>query len=101
MKRLNAAYARSDAEAIRDLVRQWERSPYATGTPAGTDHVLEAAVAEARRRLDAARDSDLARLMEQALAASFSGRDLLAELRADAEVALARARAALAAAERR
>ena len=43
-----------------------------------------------------ARDSDLARLMEDALAATMTGRDLLAELRAQAEVELARARARLA-----
>jgi hypothetical protein len=35
--------------------------------------------------------------MEQSLAASMAGRDLLAELRADAEAALAAARARLAA----
>ena len=31
MKRLNRAFAAGDAEAIADLVRQWESSPYATG----------------------------------------------------------------------
>ena len=43
-----------------------------------------------------ARDSDLARLMEDALAATMAGRDLLAELREQAEIDLARARARLA-----
>jgi hypothetical protein len=55
------------------------------------------AVAEAQRRLDEARDSELARLMERSLAASMAGRDLLAELRANAQAALAAARARLAA----
>ena len=32
MKRLNSAYAKGDAEAIGNLVRQWETSPYARGT---------------------------------------------------------------------
>ena len=54
---------------------------------------LPAAVAHAEQRLAEARDSDLARLMEQAFAASMAGRDLLAELRQDAEAALARQRA--------
>jgi hypothetical protein len=57
---------------------------------------LQVAVAEAQRRLDEARDSELARLMEQSLAAAMEGRDLLAELRANAEAALAAARARLA-----
>jgi hypothetical protein len=99
MKRLNQAYQKGDAEAIGNLVRQWESSPYATGAPARpTDPspALQAAVAHAERRLAEARDSDLARLMEQALAATMAGRDLLAELREQAEVELARARARLA-----
>ena len=33
MKRLNQAYQKGDAEAIGNLVRQWESSPYARGTP--------------------------------------------------------------------
>ena len=33
MKRLNEAYATGDAEAIGNLVRQWETSPYASGLP--------------------------------------------------------------------
>jgi hypothetical protein len=55
------------------------------------------AVDEAQRRLDEARESELARLMEQSLAASMDGRDLLGELRADAEASLQAARARLAA----
>ena len=48
MKRLNQAYNNGDAEAIANLVRQWETSPYApppadpTARPA-----LEAALAHA------------------------------------------------------
>jgi hypothetical protein len=49
-------------------------------------------VAEAQRRLDEARESELARLMEQALSATFAGRDLLGELRQDAEAALGAAK---------
>jgi hypothetical protein len=100
MKRLNAAYRGGDAEAIRDLLRQWESSPYAAppaGDPDAATRALRVAVAEAQRRLEEARDSDLARLMEQSLAVTVSGRDLLGELRADAEAALAAARARLAA----
>jgi hypothetical protein len=98
MKRLNSAYAKGDAEAIGNLVRQWESSPYARGAPAGAGPApaLEAAVAHAEQRLASARDSDLARLMEDSLAAAIAGRDLLAELREQAEVDLARARARLA-----
>jgi hypothetical protein len=101
MKRLNQSYKQGDAEAIGNLVRQWETSPYASarvgggGVP-GPAPALAAAVAQAEQRLADARDSDLARLMEQAFAASMSGRDLLAELRQDAEAALSRTRAQLA-----
>jgi hypothetical protein len=62
----------------------------------GANRALQVAVAEAQRRLDEARDSDLARLMEQSLAASFEGRDLLRELRQDAEAQLATAKLRLA-----
>jgi hypothetical protein len=99
MKRLNHAYQKGDAEAIGNLVRQWETSPYAAAPApggAGPAPALQAAVAHAEQRLAAARDSDLARLMEQAFAATMAGRDLLAEMREQAEVALTRARARLA-----
>ena len=100
MKRLNQAYKAGDAEAIGNLVRQWETSPYATAKPlagsGGAAPALQAAVAHAEQRLAEARESDLARLMEQSFAASIAGRDLLAELRQDAEAALGRARARLA-----
>jgi hypothetical protein len=97
MKRLNSAYKTGDDEAIRNLVRQWETSPYAVPVnDKGASRALQVAVAEAQRRLDEARESELARLMEQALAASMAGRDLLAELRQDAEAALGAARRRLA-----
>jgi hypothetical protein len=98
MKRLNQSYKKGDAEAIGNLVRQWETSPFASARPAmaGPAPALAAAVAQAEQRLADARDSDLARLMEQAFAASMSGRDLLAELRRDAEAALGRTRQMLA-----
>lgn len=98
MKRLNEAYKAGDADAIGNLVRQWETSPYASGAPlGGSAPALEAAVAQAEARLAEARASDLARLMEQSIAASMQGRDLLLELRQDAEAALGRARARYAA----
>jgi hypothetical protein len=98
MKRLNQAYKKGDAEAIGNLVRQWETSPYASARPPreGAAPALAAAVAHAEQRLAEARDTTLARLMEQAFAASISGRDLLAELRQDAEAALGRAKARMA-----
>jgi hypothetical protein len=92
MKRLNQAYAKGDAEAIGNLVRQWETSPYAVAAPTRTSPALAAAVVQAEQRLDEVRETDLAKLMERALMASMQGRDLLAELRADAEIALADAR---------
>src|SRR4051794_8026876 len=66
MKRLNAAYRAGDAEAIADLTRQWDASPFAAGPAAagGRSHAvagLQAAVARAQRRLDELRDSELAR----------------------------------------
>jgi hypothetical protein len=98
MKRLNQAYKAGDAEGIGNLVRQWETSPYASARPiaGGTAPALVAAVTQAEARLAEARDSDLARLMEQAFQASMSGRDLLVELRQDAELALGQARARMA-----
>ena len=102
MKRLNQAYKAGDAEGIGNLVRQWETSPYASARPiagAGAAPALVAAVAHAEARLAEARDSDLARLMEQAFQASMAGRDLLVELRQDAEMALDRARARMASLE--
>src|SRR5690242_14055771 len=66
MKRLNQAYAKGDGEAMRNLLRQWESSPYAAPADAGdagaAERALQVAVAEAERRLDEARDTDLARL---------------------------------------
>ena len=101
MKRLNDAYRSGDAGAIADLVRQWDASPFAAG-PAGLPRVrslagLQAAVARAQRRLDAARASELARMMERAMAAAAAGEDHVATLRTHAQLALADARARLAA----
>jgi hypothetical protein len=97
MKRLNQAYSSGDAEGIAGLVRQWETSPYATGAPSSTSPALAAAVAQAQQRLDEARETEFAQLMERAFLASMQGQDLLAELRAAAEIALADARDRLAA----
>jgi hypothetical protein len=102
MKRLNEAYRAGDAEAIADLVRQWEASPLSGGREPEPGAVasrrlgtLQAAVAAAQRRLDEVRRAELAELMENAMAAAAEGRDLLAEMRASAEASLAAARARL------
>src|SRR5215210_3353592 len=104
MKRLNHAYRAGDAEAIADLVRQWQASPFgaadgsedaATRTARVERRVgaLGDAVARAQARLDELRGSELARLMERSMAATAAGGDLLAELRAAAEAQRAAARA--------
>jgi hypothetical protein len=92
MKQLNQAYVAGDADAIGNLVRQWETSLYATGIVAGPSLALSAAVEQAEQRLAQTRASNLAQLMEQTFLASMQGRDLLQELRWNAEEALANAR---------
>jgi len=97
MKRLNQAFAARDEEAIVNLVRQWEAArPVAADDPRRVT-VLVTAVDRARARLEEVRNSELAAMMERAMAAAASGTDLLAEWRALAEVALAAARVKLAA----
>ena len=106
MKRLNQAFAAADAGAIADLVRQWESSPYATAPAVAEEaqvaraarrvSALQAAVDRAQARLDEVRASDLAGMMERAMAAAVQGSDLLAEWRASSEAALAAARQRLA-----
>jgi len=97
MKRLNQAFAARDEEAIVDLVRQWELArPVARDDPRQV-FVLTTAVDRARARLEEVRNSELAAMMERAMAAAANGTDLLAEWRASAEVALAAARVKLAA----
>jgi len=103
MKRLNDAYRSGDAEAIADLLRQWDASPLApeaAGDGARRVAAVQAAVARAQRRLDELRTSELARMMERSMAAAAAGQDHVATLRAHAELALADARARLAALER-
>jgi hypothetical protein len=98
MKRLNEAYKNGDADGIGNLVRQWETSPFASARPiGGAAPALLAAIAHAETRLAEAHDSELARLMEQAFQASMQGRDLLVEMRQNAELALQQARIRLAA----
>jgi hypothetical protein len=97
MKRLNDAYRAGDAEAIADLVRQWEGSRHAPEDSARRLSALQAAVERAQARLDEVRTSDLAGMMERAMAAAVQGTDLLAEWRASSEAALGAARARLAA----
>ncbi len=96
MKRLNAAYRTGDAAAIADLMRQWVASPLGTEADAGA---LQAALAAAEERLRRARESQIAAIMEEVMAAAAAGRDRLAEMRRDAQAALAQARARLAAIE--
>ncbi|HET8949754.1 MAG TPA: hypothetical protein VFN44_04560 [Solirubrobacteraceae bacterium] len=104
MKRLNHAYRAGDAEAIADLMRQWDASPFA---PVAADDgarrvaALQAAVARAQHRLDELRGSELAQMLERAMAAAAAGEDHIATLRHHAELALADARARLAALEAR
>jgi hypothetical protein len=100
MKRLNGAYRAGDADAIADLLRQWEASPFASGdADDGARRVaaVQAAVVRAQRRLDELRGSELARMMERAMASAAAGEDHIATLRHHAELALADARARLAA----
>jgi hypothetical protein len=105
MKRLNHAYKAGDAEAIAHLVQQWDASPFGAGRDdeavqsaraARRAGALADAVARAQERLDALRATELAQLMEQAMAATAAGGDLLAEMRRSAQAALAQARARLA-----
>jgi hypothetical protein len=100
MKRLNESYRAGDGRAIEDLIAQWDDSPYSrpsgeerTETRAAGEARVASAVERARRELDALRATDLAVLMEDTMAAAAEGRDHLAELQADAEAALAAARA--------
>ena len=100
MKRLNDAYRAGDADAIADLVRQWDLSPFAPGSAddgARRVAAVQAAVARAQRRLEELRGSELAQMMERAMAAAAAGEDHIATLRHHAELALADARARLAA----
>jgi hypothetical protein len=94
MKRLNEAYRAVDADAIRDLLLQWNASPFAPAIARGGEpRGLQAAVARAEQRLAQERASELARIMEQAMAAAADGSDLLAEMRVAAEAQLAQHRA--------
>ncbi|MEA2545392.1 MAG: hypothetical protein QOI09_665, partial [Chloroflexota bacterium] len=81
--------AAADADAIADLVRQWDSSRHAPEQSARQVGALQAAVDRARARLEEVRGSDLAGMMEQAMVAAAGGADLLAEWRAASEAALA------------
>ena len=102
MKRLNTAYRAGDAEAIVNLLNQWEASPFGAGTAddaVRTSRRLGAlgnAVTRAEERLEELRSSELAQLLDRAMAVAATGGDLLADMRRDAEAALMRARARLA-----
>jgi hypothetical protein len=102
MKRLNTAYRAGDAEAIVNLLGQWEASPYGAGRVDDAARAsrqvgaLANAVSRAEQRLEELRSSELAQLLDRAMATAASGGDLLADMRRDAEAALVRARARLA-----
>ena len=93
MKRLNAAYREGDADAINDLMRQWESSPIGV-VPDDPNRMfrelaaLRIAVAKAEERLAEARSSPFAVLMERALAATMAGEDLLGEMQRNAKAHL-------------
>jgi hypothetical protein len=102
MKRLNTAYRAGDAEAIVNLLGQWEASPFGAGADddaARSAHAarrvgaLGDAVSRAEQRLEELRSSELAQLLDRAMATAAAGGDLLADMRRDAEAALVRARA--------
>ena len=102
MKRLNTAYRAGDAEAIVNLLGQWEASPFGAGTAddavnsARRVGALGDAVSRAEQRLEELRSSELAQLLDRVMATAAAGGDLLTEMRRDAEAALVRARARLA-----
>ena len=104
MKRLNTAYRAGDAEAIANLMqpvgrlavrRRQRRRRGALGARRRVG-ALGDAVARAEQRLEELRASELAQLLDRAMAAAAAGGDLLADMRRDAEAALVRARARLA-----
>jgi hypothetical protein len=102
MKRLNTAYRAGDAEAIVNLVGQWDASPFGAGSfddsarASRRVDALATAVNRAEQRLEELRSSELAQLLDRAMATAAAGGDLLADLRRNAEAALVRARARLA-----
>ena len=103
MKRLNTAYRAGDAEAIVNLVGQWDASPFGAGSvddararePPGR-------CARRRRRPRRAAPRGAARAPSSPSCSTApwrppaAGGDLLADMRRDAEAALVRARARLA-----
>jgi hypothetical protein len=105
MKRLNTAYRAGDGEAIVNLLGQWEASPFGAGSEDEAGRSVRAtrrvgalgdAVSRAEQRLEDLRSSELAQLLDRAMAEAAAGGDLLADMRRDAEAALVRARARLA-----
>jgi hypothetical protein len=102
MKRLNTAYRAGDAEGIVNLLSQWEASPFGAGSDDDAARAgrrvgaLGNAVSRAEQHIRELRSSELAQLLDRAMAVAGTGGDLLADMRRDAEAALARARARLA-----
>ena len=94
MKRLNESYRAVDAEAIRDLLLQWNASPFAPAAAAAGERRGLARRGRARRAAAGReRDAHLARIMEEAMAAAANGDDLLADMRNAAQAQLVKRRA--------
>jgi hypothetical protein len=104
MSRANAAYQLGDADQLSRLLREWAQRPEAVpGEDAGAELVrivrrialLSQRIDEASRELMELRESELAQLKRRVEKAEAVGRDLLAEMRVDAEKRLASAQALL------
>ena len=74
MKRLNDAYRAGDAEAIADLVRQWESSPFAAGATGATRRPAQRRRAPGGGRPSAAPARRAARLRAGAHDGALDGR---------------------------
>ena len=103
MKRLNTAYRAGRRGGDRQprapvggvALRRGQRGRRARA-PAAASARSATPSARAEQRLEELRASELAQLLDRAMAAAAAGGDLLADMRRDAEAALVRARARLA-----
>jgi hypothetical protein len=104
MSRANAAYQLGDVEELSRLLREWMRRPEAVpGEDAGAELVrivrrialLSQRIEVAKRELTELRESELGQLKNRVERAEAVGRDLLAEMRVEAEKRHASARALL------
>jgi len=101
MAAANAAYERSDIDALRELLRSWESSPEAVegeGVAAELVRVIRK-IAQVRRRLVEI-DAEVRRLTSDALyelrtkveTAEASGRDLLGEMASELDARISHAK---------